>query len=139
MTNNICGHSATPLRGDMGSFADSPTLRIGLISAVPSAQRIIAAVKLATILVILMVIPACSSRSAYIPEKGAAASHYAININTASIDEFEKLPHIGRKTAESIVEFREANGPFRRVEHLMQIRGISEERFLELRPFLKTE
>ena len=46
---------------------------------------------------------------------------------------------IGRKTAESIVEFREANGPFRRVEHLMQIRGISEERFLELRPFIKTK
>jgi competence protein ComEA len=63
----------------------------------------------------------------------------AININTATADEFEKLPHIGRKTAETIVEFREQNGPFRRPESLMQIRGISEKRFLELREFLKTE
>lgn len=62
-----------------------------------------------------------------------------ININTATVDALEKLPHIGRKTAESIIEFRDSNGPFRRVEHLMQIRGISEERFLELRPFIKTE
>lgn len=123
----------------MGPVADFPTLRIGLISVVPSAQRIIVAVRLVTILTSLIIIPACSSRFADIPTKGAATSQNAININTATVDDLEKLPHIGRKTAESIVEFREANGPFRRVEHLMQIRGISEERFLELRPFIKTE
>jgi len=123
----------------MGWVADSPTLRIGLISAVPSAQRIIAAVKLVTILTTLITVPACSTRFDDISANCAAPSQYAININTATVETLEKLPHIGRKTAESIVEFRERNGPFRRVEHLMQIRGISEERFLELRPFLKTE
>ena len=49
------------------------------------------------------------------------------------------LPHIGRKTAEAIVEFRTLNGPFRRPENLMQIRGVSETRFAELRPYIKTE
>ncbi|HQZ95608.1 MAG TPA: helix-hairpin-helix domain-containing protein [Pyrinomonadaceae bacterium] len=80
----------------------------------------------------------CSRRIEHISSEIANSSN-GLNINTATVDELEKLPHIGRKTAESIVEFRTANGPFRRVEHLMQIRGISEERFVELRPLIKTE
>ena len=67
------------------------------------------------------------------------SSPNAININTASVEELERLPHIGRKTAESIVEFRDQNGPFRRPEHLLLIRGVSEKRFLELRPLLRTQ
>lgn len=62
-----------------------------------------------------------------------------VNINIATVEELEKLPNIGRKTAESIVEFRTVNGPFRRPEHLMQIRGVSEARFGELRPYIKTD
>lgn len=81
---------------------------------------------------------ACSKRVVHDQERPTASSGI-ININTATVDDLEKLPHIGRKTAESIVEFRTANGPFRRVEQLMQIRGISEERFVELRPYIKTE
>ena len=80
----------------------------------------------------------CSRHVEHVPNEIANSSN-GVNVNTATVDELERLPHIGRKTAEEIVEFREANGPFRRVEHLMQIRGISEERFLTLRPFIKTE
>lgn len=67
------------------------------------------------------------------------ASTATININTATAVELEKLPHIGQKTAEMIVQFRAENGPFRRVEQIMQIRGISETRFTEIRQYLKTE
>ena len=81
---------------------------------------------------------ACSSRVEYArPVARAPAS--AININTATIDDFERLPHIGRKTAEAIIEFRTVNGPFRRVEHLMLIRGVSETRFAELQPILRAD
>jgi competence ComEA-like helix-hairpin-helix protein len=81
---------------------------------------------------------ACSSRVEY-EQPRVDASPNAININTASADELERLPNIGRKTADAIVEFRTENGPFRRPEHLMLIRGLSEKRFLELRPLLRTE
>jgi len=81
---------------------------------------------------------ACSARVEY-ERPAIAAQPDAININTASADDLERLPHIGRKTADAIVEFRAENGPFRRVEHLMLIRGVSEKRFLELRPLLRTE
>ena len=91
------------------------------------------------ILFLVVLLAACSTRVEYSATNADAPSSNAININTASVDELEKLPHIGRKTAEAIVEFRTANGPFRRVEHLMQIRGVSEERFENLRPLIKIE
>ena len=63
----------------------------------------------------------------------------AININTANESELEKLPHIGETLARRIIEFREQNGPFRRPENLLLVDGISEKRFLEIRPLIKTE
>ena len=81
----------------------------------------------------------CSSRVVYDSAPQYTVTENSININTASADDLEKLPHIGRKTAEAIVAFREENGPFRRPEHLLLIRGISEKRFAEIGPFLRTE
>ena len=52
-----------------------------------------------------------------------------ININTASEKELEKLPGIGKGLAARIVEHREKYGPFRRPEHLIIVRGISDRRF----------
>ncbi len=82
----------------------------------------------------------CSTTVDYPPHQNIAQSgSWAVNINTATVEELEKLPNIGRKMAEAIIEFRTVNGPFRRPEHLMQIRGVSEARFAELRPYIKTD
>ena len=89
-------------------------------------------------LVVALALFACSSRVAHEPHSPIAAAD-ALNINTATAEQLEKLPGIGRKTAEAIVEYRTVNGPFRRVEHLMLIRGVSESRFAELRPYIKNE
>jgi competence ComEA-like helix-hairpin-helix protein len=59
-----------------------------------------------------------------------------VNINTASAAELQKLPGIGPATARSIVRYRERNGPFRRVEELLIIRGISRSRLKALRPYI---
>lgn len=67
------------------------------------------------------------------------ASVTLININTASSDELEKLPGIGHALAARIVAHRERFGRFRRVEHLLMVRGISDQRFREMRPFLTVE
>jgi len=62
-----------------------------------------------------------------------------ININTASEKELEKLPGIGRGLVERIVEHREKYGPFRRPEHLIMVRGISDKRFRALRDSITVE
>lgn len=63
----------------------------------------------------------------------------AVDVNTASAEELARIPHIGPKLASAIVEFRSRHGRFRRAEHLMLIRGISDNRFREIRAFVKTE
>lgn len=62
-----------------------------------------------------------------------------VNINTASREELEKLPGIGRALAERIVEHRTRYGAFRRVEHLLVVRGISAQRFHQMRALIKAE
>lgn len=52
-----------------------------------------------------------------------------ININTADISQLQKLPGIGPSTAERIVEYRKENGPFKRIEELMNVRGIGQKKF----------
>jgi len=65
-----------------------------------------------------------------------ATPHGPININTASAADFDALPGIGAKTAALIVEYRQKNGPFKKVEELMNVRGIGEKNFLKLKPQL---
>jgi competence protein ComEA len=67
--------------------------------------------------------------------EGAAS----VSLNRASREELERLPGIGPALAARIVEHRERYGPFRRAEHLMLVRGISERRFRELRPYVGAE
>jgi competence protein ComEA len=62
-----------------------------------------------------------------------------VNINTASANELETLPGIGKALAERIIEHREKFGPFRRTEHLIIVRGISDKRFRALREFIAVE
>ena len=62
-----------------------------------------------------------------------------ININNASASELELLPGIGKALAARIVEHREKYGPFRRPEHLIIVRGISDRRFRALRQLITVE
>jgi competence protein ComEA len=59
-----------------------------------------------------------------------------VNINTAAAADFVGLPGIGTKTAARIIEYRQKNGPFKKVEELMNVRGIGEKNFLKLKPQL---
>jgi competence protein ComEA len=62
-----------------------------------------------------------------------------ININTASVSDLEKLPGVGKVLAERIVEHRQNYGPFRRAEHLLMVRGISDRKFREIQQLLTVD
>ncbi len=77
------------------------------------------------------------SKSAADPPVSYAEGSIPINLNTASIRELENLPGIGKGIAERIVAHREQYGPFRRPEHLMMVRGISDQKFRAIRSRIK--
>ena len=74
------------------------------------------------------------SAQASSPTAAKATVGATVNLNTASATEFEALPGIGAKTAARIIEYRQKNGPFKKVEELMNVRGIGEKNFLKLKP-----
>jgi comEA protein len=59
-----------------------------------------------------------------------------LDLNSATIPQLETLPGIGQRTAELIVEYRQKNGGFKKIEELMNVRGIGEKSFLRLRPLV---
>ena len=63
----------------------------------------------------------------------AKAAVGVVNINTAPARDLEALPGIGAKTAARIVEYRQKNGPFKKIEELMNVRGVGEKNFLKLK------
>lgn len=71
--------------------------------------------------------------------QSATSDILQIDINRASQQELERLPGIGAGLASRIIEHRAQHGRFRRVEHLIVVRGISEQRFQQIRPFIKVE
>jgi len=71
-----------------------------------------------------------------VPRTAAPERAGQINLNTATAAELETLPGVGKVIAERIVAHRQQYGPFRRAEHLMMVRGISDNKFRELRPLV---
>lgn len=56
-----------------------------------------------------------------------------INLNTATAADLQKLNGIGEKRAQQIVDYREQNGKFKKIEDLMQVSGIGEKTFAALK------
>ena len=59
-----------------------------------------------------------------------------VDLNQASPAQLESLPGVGAVTAARIVEYRQENGGFKKIEELMNVRGIGERSFLRLRPLV---
>ncbi len=60
-----------------------------------------------------------------------------ININTATKEELMTLSGVGEAKAQSIIEYREANGAFQAIEDIMQISGIKEGLFYKIKDDIK--
>ena len=68
--------------------------------------------------------------------KASAPAGAPINLNTATVAQLETLPGIGKSTAERILEYRQKNGGFKKVEDLMNVRGIGEKSFLKMKALI---
>lgn len=69
------------------------------------------------------------------PAPVAAAN--LIDINTADASTLIKLPGVGKATAKRIIEYRAANGPFKRVDDLVKVRGIGKKTLQKMRAMIR--
>lgn len=76
------------------------------------------------------------SATAGLAADNSESSTRKININQASATQLAFLPHVGIKAGERIVEYRKSHGPFGQPEELMEVKGIGEKLFAQLKPYL---
>ena len=68
-----------------------------------------------------------------VPREEIAPDFPPVDLNTATAEELDTLPGIGESLAGRIIAYREANGPFRTIEQIMEVSGIGEAKFAELK------
>lgn len=78
---------------------------------------------------------AVKTTAAKAPAAKATASS-PVNINSAAVAQLQTLPGIGASTAQRIVDYRQKNGAFKKIEELMNVKGIGEKSFLKLKPLV---
>jgi len=79
-----------------------------------------------------------------VPEKGAAPQAAAgagsspsvktpLNLNSATVDQLVELEGVGPKTAQKIIDYREAHGGFKSVDELLEVPGIGPAKFEQIK------
>jgi competence protein ComEA len=117
-----------------GLTSDADVGQLNLAARLADGQKLVIPTGVPATTVVAAPAPATGQPAVQIPATSAPKS--LVNLNTASADELKALPGIGEVLAGRIVAYREANGPFRSVDQLGEIKGISPKLLESLRPMV---
>ncbi len=95
--------------------------------------RLLTAAACAIVLGVITAPPVSAQAKA--PTTAPSEASAPLNLNTATQAQLEKLPGIGPSVAARILEYRQKTG-FKKVEDLMNVRGVGEKSFLKLKPLV---
>ncbi|MEK6645279.1 MAG: helix-hairpin-helix domain-containing protein [Candidatus Firestonebacteria bacterium] len=70
-------------------------------------------------------------------ENNNELQNLVIDINKSGVQEFDKLPGIGPKTAKKIIDYRAKFGNFKVVDDIKKVPGIGEKSFEKIKPYIK--
>ena len=74
-----------------------------------------------------------AAKAAAAKTETATPAPAVVNLNSATAEQLDSLPGIGPAVASRIIEYRQKNGPFKKIEDLMNVRGVGEKSFLKIR------
>ena len=74
--------------------------------------------------------------NAEIKNENTAKDSSKININTATLEELDKLPGVGESTANKIISHREENGQFKNIEDIKNVNGIGDKKFENMKELI---
>jgi competence protein ComEA len=77
--------------------------------------------------------PLLAQRATKPPVAATVVSTEVVNLNSATAAQIASLPGIGPKTADLVVQYRQKNGPFKKIEEIMNVRGVGEKSFLKIK------
>lgn len=72
----------------------------------------------------------------YIPSVDETSQPQKIDINRAEVWLLEALPDIGQTRAQSIIDYRQQNGPFHNINEITQVIGISDTTFAKIKDLI---
>ena len=64
---------------------------------------------------------------------GATSAAGIVDINSATLSDLDALPGVGPSTAQAIIDYRVANGPYASVDDLLNVRGIGPSKLAAMR------
>ncbi|CAN5377603.1 hypothetical protein BH09MYX1_BH09MYX1_04030 [soil metagenome] len=90
--------------------------------------------------------PSASAAASAVPASAAPTVHAArataddpVFLNSATGDDLRRLPGVGEKRAQAILELRAKLGHFRQIEELMRVKGIGRATLRKLRPLVRLD
>ena len=78
----------------------------------------------------------CSFNSAEIKFQAPGVAKYRVDINCDRWVEFANLPSIGKKTAQSIVDYGQEIGGYHAVDQLLEVKGVGKKTLAAIRPYI---
>jgi competence protein ComEA len=68
--------------------------------------------------------------------KASAQVISKVNINKATVDQLMEIKGIGASYAKRIVEYRDKNGPFKKIEDITEVKGIGSKTFESIKDLI---
>jgi len=123
--STLAGAAAPAPTGDDGGARDPP-----IVASAPALPATTAPAQEA---------PAPAAAPSETPRRGPASPEDPVVLNQATQDDLQRLPGIGAKRAQSILQLRAKLGRFKQVEDLMKVRGIGRVTLKRLRPLVRLD